>query len=107
MRLRRSARRPNRALSAASSIPDTRRRSDMIRTAVALSVLGFCVAGTAWAQSGAAEGDDRRYTFNRADEGYLRLDGRTGQVSLCTRRPVGWACQAVPDERSALGAEIA
>jgi hypothetical protein len=79
----------------------------MIRTAVALSVLGFCVAGTAWAQSGAAEGDDRRYTFNRADEGYLRLDGRTGQVSLCTRRPVGWACQAVPDERSALEAEIA
>ena len=48
-----------------------------------------------------------RYTFNRADDGYLRLDGRTGQVSICTRRPVGWACQAVPDERTALEAEIA
>jgi hypothetical protein len=28
-------------------------------------------------------------------------------VSICTRRSVGWACQAVPDERSALEAEIA
>ena len=53
------------------------------------------------------EGDDNRYTFNRADDGYLRLDGRTGQVSLCTRRTVGWACQTVADERSALEAEIA
>jgi len=79
----------------------------MVRTAIALSILGFCAAETAWAQNGAAEGDDGRYTFNRAGDGYLRLDGRTGQVSLCTRRPVGWACQAVPDERSALEAEIA
>ena len=51
--------------------------------------------------------DDSRYTFNRVDDGYLRLDGRTGQVSICTRRSVGWACQAVPDERTALEAEIA
>ena len=28
-------------------------------------------------------------------------------MSICTRRPVGWACQAVPDERTALEAEIA
>ncbi|TMJ33450.1 MAG: hypothetical protein E6G96_04695 [Alphaproteobacteria bacterium] len=88
-------------------MPEARRRRDMVRTAIALSILGFCAAETAWAQNGAAEGDDGRYTFNRADDGYLRLDGRTGQVSLCTRRPVGWACQAVPDERSALEAEIA
>ena len=37
----------------------------------------------------------------------LRLDGRTGQVSLCGRAAAGWACQAVPDERAALEAEIA
>jgi hypothetical protein len=41
------------------------------------------------------------------DGGYLRLDGRTGQVSICTPRAVGWACQAVADERTALEAEIA
>ena len=36
------------------------------------------------------------------DDGYLRLDQRTGQVSLCSRAVVGWACQPVPDERTAL-----
>ena len=55
----------------------------------------------------AARSGDTRYTFNRVDDGYLRLDGRTGQVSICAQRPVGWACQAVPDERAALEAEIA
>jgi len=61
----------------------------------------------AWGQTAAPESDDKRYTFNRVDEGYLRLDGRTGQVSICAQRPAGWACQAVPDERAALEAEIA
>jgi hypothetical protein len=36
----------------------------------------------------------------------LRLDTRTGTVSTCTRNGIGWACYAVPDERSALDAEI-
>ena len=66
-----------------------------------------CAAPALQAQSGSPENEDNRYTFNRADDGYLRLDGRTGQVSLCTRRTVGWACQTVPDERAALEAEIA
>ena len=37
----------------------------------------------------------------------LRLDTRTGQVSECSRSDAGWACKLVPDERSALEAEIA
>jgi hypothetical protein len=61
----------------------------------------------AWAQTPPPEGADSRYTFHRVDDGYVRLDGRTGQVSMCIQRPIGWACQAVPDERSALEAEIA
>jgi hypothetical protein len=84
----------------------TGRRSVMVRTL--LMLLAALVAGSAaWAQGAPAESEDIRYSFNRTDEGYLRLDGRTGQVSICTRRPVGWACQAVPDERLALEAEIA
>jgi hypothetical protein len=79
----------------------------MIRTALSVWILILCAGSAGWAQSTAGEGDDGRYTFNRADEGYLRLDGRTGQVSICTRRAVGWACQAVADERTALEAEIA
>jgi hypothetical protein len=86
---------------------DAGRRSEMVRTLLSFLVVVLFAGSPVWAQSSPAEGDDTRYTFNRADEGYLRLDGRTGQVSICTRRPVGWACQAVPDERTALEAEIA
>jgi len=79
----------------------------MIRTAL-FALAGLVLAGlAAWAQSTVPESDDSRYTFNRVDDGYLRLDGRTGQVSICARRPVGWTCEAVPDERAALEAEIA
>jgi hypothetical protein len=53
------------------------------------------------------DNEDGRYSFHRADNGYLRLDGRTGHVSICTRRPAGWLCQAVPDDRTAFEAEIA
>jgi hypothetical protein len=40
-------------------------------------------------------------------DGLLRLDTRTGQVSVCSKRAAGWACQPVPDERAALETEIA
>ena len=80
----------------------------MIRTALTASVLGclMLAASGALAQGLPSDNDDSRYTFNRTDEGYLRLDGRTGQVSICFRRPVGWACQMVPDERAAIEVEI-
>ena len=71
-----------------------------------VAAMQFVGSLAAWAQSTAPEGD-ARYTFNRTNDGYLRLDGRTGQVSVCTQRPPGWACQPVPDERAALEAEIA
>jgi hypothetical protein len=62
-----------------------------------------------WALPAAAqspEADDKRFSLHKVDDGYLRLDGRTGAVSLCTRPESGWACRAVPDERSALESEI-
>ena len=37
----------------------------------------------------------------------LRLDTRTGAVSLCAKKEAGWACTSVPDERQALENEIA
>ncbi len=80
----------------------------MIRTALTVLTLGVLLlaAPPARTQGMPADSDDARYSFNRADDGYLRLDGRTGQVSFCSRRPVGWACQMVPDERAALESEI-
>jgi len=80
----------------------------MIRMAPII-VAGLALMGSsaACAQSVPPGSDDSRYTFNRIDGGYLRLDGRTGEVSICAQRAAGWACQAVPDERAALEAEIA
>jgi cell division protein FtsB len=48
-----------------------------------------------------------RYTFNRVNDGFLRLDNQSGQVAFCSSHDVGWACQAVPEDRAALEKEIA
>ena len=64
------------------------------------------VAPAAHAQS-APDNENGRFSFSPVSDGMLRLDTRTGQVSLCARKDAGWACSAVPDERSALESEIA
>jgi hypothetical protein len=76
--------------------------------------IGLLAAAPALAQSTSPVQDvpptgneDSRYSFNRVQDGYLRLDVRTGQVSLCSRRQVGWACQTLPEDRIVLEAEIA
>src|SRR5262245_8899673 len=61
--------------------------------------------GLVAAQS-APESENGRYTMTPIPEGVLRLDTRTGVVSTCSKNGAGWACYAVPDERSALDAEI-
>jgi hypothetical protein len=63
-------------------------------------------------QNGVAEAKpkdnaDGRFTFSRMNDGYVRLDNRTGQVSFCGKRSVGWTCQLAPDDRGALENEIA
>ena len=79
-------------------------RSGLPALVIVTLALGALVAR---AQPSTLENGDGRFTFHRANDGYMRLDGKTGQVSLCNRRPSGWQCQAVPDERNALEAEIA
>lgn len=71
-----------------------------IAVAVALAVSGVVAAQSA------PDGENGRYTMTPTPEGVLRLDTRTGTVSTCSRNGAGWACYAVPDERSALDAEI-
>ena len=48
-----------------------------------------------------------RFSFNRVDDGFLRLDNQTGQIAYCSAHTVGWSCQAVPEDRAALDKEIA
>src|SRR5688500_2642357 len=47
----------------------------------------------------APDAADHRYSFHRVQDNFVRLDSRTGQVSVCGRETAGWACRAVPDER--------
>jgi hypothetical protein len=48
-----------------------------------------------------------RFTFNRIDNGYLRLDTQNGQVAYCRTQTAGWSCQIVPENRSELDADVA
>jgi hypothetical protein len=76
----------------------------VVRTALALSLALF--ASATLAETPTPDSENGRYTFTQAPEGLLRLDTRTGHVSVCAKRAVGWACQIVPDERTALETEI-
>jgi len=74
-------------------------RSIMIVLASALAL------GSAQAQT--PDSENGRYSFSAVPDGMLRLDTRTGAVSLCEKQAAGWACNSVPDERAALENEIA
>jgi transcriptional regulator of met regulon len=53
------------------------------------------------------EPTDGRYSMTPVANGFLRLDTRTGQTSLCTVSGDQSQCRAGADERAALEAEIA
>lgn len=53
-----------------------------------------------------APAPDARWSFKRVDDGFVRLDGKTGQVAHCTPVHPGWTCQAVSENRSALEQQI-
>lgn len=85
----------------------------MSRTAnlLALSAVLALVSGPLRAQStgstGADAPGDDRFIYDQVDEGILRLDSRSGEVSLCSRQEnQGWACRIVADERRAVDGEI-
>jgi len=79
----------------------------MIRPALAALVAGLCLVVPAMAEDAAPDTGGGRYIFNKVTEGFLRLDTQTGEVSVCSQRTVGWACQAVPEDRAVLEDEIA
>jgi hypothetical protein len=82
----------------------------MRNTSFAIAVTAIvCAAAPVFAQApnAAPPNAPSRYTFNRVEDGFLRLDNQTGQVAFCNPRGVGWACQAVPEDRAALDKEIA
>jgi len=78
----------------------------MISKILALAATGACLLLPALADEAAPENEEGRYVFNKVADGYLRLDSKTGEVSLCSRHTVGWACVAVPEDRAVLENEI-
>jgi len=73
----------------------------------AIAVGLACAALPAFAEDATPPTGTGRYTFNRVNDGFLRLDNQSGQVAYCSPNSVGWACQAVPEDRAALEKEIA
>jgi hypothetical protein len=79
-----------------------------MRTFSVLMVAAFVgLAPAALAQNATPDSENGRHTFSAVTDGTLRLDTRTGAVSLCAKQATGWACNSVPDERQALENEIA
>jgi hypothetical protein len=83
----------------------------MRNTSFVIALIVACATSPALAQGRAQDAappsGPSRYTFNRVENGFLRLDNQTGQVAMCSSHDAGWACQAVPEDRAALEKEIA
>jgi len=74
---------------------------------VIVMVIAFAAFAPAAQAQPAPDSENGRYTFSAVPDGMLRLDTRTGAVSICARKDSAWACTLVPDERAALENEIA
>jgi hypothetical protein len=79
----------------------------IIQTSHAVLVAVVCSIIPALAEQETPDNDHGRYSFSKIADGVLRLDMQTGEVSVCTQRAVGWACQAAPDDRAVFENEIA
>ncbi len=85
-----------------------RQEMTVISKGFAIAVAALALTATACAEDAVPpDADEARYSFYKVDEGFIRLDLQTGQVALCGRQSVGWACTAVPEDRTVLENEIA
>ena len=69
---------------------------------IAGMILFAVLAGTTTLAHGAG-----RYTMERTENGFVRLDHDTGEISNCVQQGEKWVCRISPDERTALLDEIA
>jgi flagellar motility protein MotE (MotC chaperone) len=69
-----------------------------------MRIIATVVAAIALALVGAqvfAQDNPDRYTLEKTDRGYVRMDRRTGEMSLCEERSGQLVCQLAADERAA------
>jgi hypothetical protein len=83
----------------------------MISKAFAPVIAALVLTASAFAEEAATretpQAGEARYSFHKVDDGFLRLDTQTGEVALCGRQAVGWACLAAPEDRAVFENEIA
>ena len=79
----------------------------MIAKTFAVVITTVALGVPAVADDAIPAADGGRYTFNKVEGGFMRLDTQTGEVALCNPHAVGWACQAAPEDRAVLESEIA
>lgn len=70
-----------------------------------VALLAGALVATGGAQAQPA-GERAPFSMLPVEGGLMRLDTRTGAMSFCAQRSGGWTCEAVPDDRAALEAEI-
>ena len=72
-----------------------------------LIAIGICAAVAVAVRAETAPSDENgRYLLRKAEDGWFRVDQKTGQASLCREGNVGFTCELVPDDRDALLDEI-
>jgi hypothetical protein len=73
-----------------------------------MRIIATVIAAIALSLAGAqvfAQEDADRYTLEKTDNGYVRMDRRTGEMSLCEERSGQLVCKLAADERAAFQAD--
>lgn len=71
------------------------------------AVLGLAVLSLATPAAIAQETSADRYTLEKSDSGFVRLDRQTGAVTLCTEDQGTLTCRMAADERAAYDEDLA
>jgi hypothetical protein len=74
-----------------------------MRVATTIALILACAG---MARAAEPDGQSGRYTMTPTVNGFLRLDTRTGAVSLCAVKDSVAECRAAADDRAALSEEI-
>jgi hypothetical protein len=70
------------------------------RTALVALIAGAVLTAPAMAQ------DTERYRLERTEDGFVRMDLETGQMSICRERGEQLICRAAADERDAYRTDV-
>ncbi len=66
-----------------------------------LAACAILISGAAWSQETADVADAERFSLNKVDGGFVKIDRRLGTVSLCAINKGNMICRMAADERDA------